>query len=295
MTMTYAGKVAVLGPRGSHSVDAALKRFNQKEIDASYSGFGPIVDAVAKGQASYGVLPIENYLEGLVQPVLSAIRNAWVQGAEIFIRGEISHTIRHVLAGNPQGEKLYVQFKSSEQCQRRIDELRRKMPHLQIEQVSSTSKAAELAKQNKGMGVCSEGAAFLYDVPILETGIDNNPDNKTRFWIVSREQVRNEPTGDDITSSIIDILDKPGALVRALLHLPYDVEQQGDTLVLKPRSQPVNMRALHSHIDNGTAYFLVDVEGHIDQEPLRGTWERVRRHTVREHLLGSYPKEYPLK
>ena len=167
-------------------------------------------DAVARGNADYGVVPIENSTEGAVNHTLDVFMESDLRiCAQILMKIE-----NHLIAKIPKEEirKLYSHPQVFGQCR---NWLRHNLPHADLIEVSSTPRAAELAATEPDAGaLAGQMAAEVYGLQILEPSIQDIPNNTTRFLVIG--QLASPPTGDDRTSLMFCVRDEPGALFHAL-------------------------------------------------------------------------------
>lgn len=147
----------------------------------------------------------------------------------------------------------------------------------EVRAAPSTSAAAEHASREKGVAaIGSKLAGELYDLHTLFENIEDNPDNVTRFWVISREAAKR--TGDDKTAILFTTAHKPGALAEVL-----DVFRDAGVNLTDIEKRP-------SKKVNWEYYFFIDAAGHADDDALRGAVEKAKQHCMQLTLLGSYPK-----
>jgi len=182
----------------------------------------------------------------------------------------------HLAAKVPRAEirKLYSHPQVFGQCRQW---LQRSMPNVELVEVGSTPRAAELAAGDAHAG-CLVGrmAAEEYGLPILEPSVQDNPNNTTRFLVLS--QAASPSTGDDRTSLMFCIRDEPGALFHALE--PFNRLRIS---MSKIESRPSKRKAWEY-------FFFVDADGHAEQAPLKDAIEELAQHCTHVKVLGTYPK-----
>jgi chorismate mutase/prephenate dehydratase len=151
------------------------------------------------------------------------------------------------------------------------------MPHAGLVEVSSTTAAAEHAAQEHGVAaVASLEAGRKYDLDVLNTNIEDNPNNVTRFAVLGRERPR--PSGDDKTSLLFQVHHQPGALADAMTIF---------------KDQALNLTWIESFPAPKTQneyLFFVELSGHRDEENVARAIELLKLTTCRLEVLGSYPR-----
>ena len=173
---------------------------------------------------------------------------------------------------------VYSHAQSLGQCRRWLSE---NLPNAEQVAVASNARAAELAAREDGAAaIGSELAAEVYQLKLLEQGIQDNPNNTTRFLIIGRQDVK--PSGEDKTSICFAIKDRIGALYDCLL--PF--KTAGITLSMI-ESRPSKRR-------NWEYFFFVDMLGHAGDPKIAKALEElnVLAHSLK--ILGSYPCALPL-
>ncbi len=265
--------VAYLGPEASFTHLAAKGHFGQS---VSFKGEATILnvfETVQRGKASFGVVPIENSLEGSVNLTLDCLVSSDLQ-----IRAEIFQGIDHCLlsSGEDLGElrNIYSHPQALAQCQ---GWLRRNVPHCELIEVASTAYAARLvAGERTKAAIAGRLAAEIYSLRILKDSIEDLAGNTTRFLVVG--QGEGEPTGEDKTSVIFSTKHVPGALCRALQPLA----DRGINLT-KIESFPMKIRRWEYH-------FFVDFTGHRQNPEIAKCLEELRDQSAFLKILGSYPR-----
>jgi chorismate mutase/prephenate dehydratase len=227
------------------------------------------VESVA---ADYGVVPIENSIEGAVSHTLDMFIDSKVKiCAEIYL--DISHCL---LANCPVKaiERIYSNPQVFGQC--RIW-LRSNFPTAELLEVSSTAKAAERAAGEKNAAaLASELAAEIYGLKVVQRGVEDSGRNETRFLVIGRSAAG--PSGDDKTSIMVSIADRVGALHSML----YPFKRHGINLT-KIESRPSRRKAWEY-------YFFIDLVGHIDDEDVRKALKELGKQCLFVEHLGSYPR-----
>ena len=266
-------KIAYLGPEGTWTHQAAIKKFGHSVAYSSQPNFAEVFDQVTRRQADYGVVPIENSTEGAVSHTLDLFVDSPLQiCAQILLRIE-----NGLMASIPreQIKTLYSHPQVFGQCRNWI---LRNFPEADLVEVSSTTRAAQLARDNAAQGAAALGgalAAEMNGLTMLESSIQDRATNTTRFLVIGEKTC--PPTGKDRTSILFAIHDRPGSLVRALQ--AFDQFQ-------------INMSKIESRPSKRKDWeyvFYVDLSGHCDDPELKKGIEELEKHCSMVKLLGSYP------
>lgn len=264
--------VAYLGPQATFTHLAALGKFGDSAKYVPVNGIKEVFDEVERGRAIYGVVPIENSTEGVVNYTLDLFVDS-----NLLIYGEVMQEISHHLMSQANGlediKKVYSHPHALAQCRNWLET---HLPNVPMAETPSTSRAAELcAKEPTSAAIASELAASLYGLPILRARIEDNLNNFTRFLVLCKHA--SDPTGKDKTSVMLSVKDKAGAL--------YDL--------LRPfASNGINMTKIESRPSRRKAWeyiFFVDVEGHVNDDRIRRTLDEIKGRCLFLKILGSYP------
>ena len=266
-------KVAYLGPEGTFSQAAALKHFGQAVVSKPMAAIDEIFREGAAGAVSFGGVPVENSTEGALNHSLdSFLEHALV------ICGEVELRIHHhlLVAENTKTEKIsriYSHAQSLAQCRKWLDA---HYPNVERVAVSSNAEAAKRVKSEwNSAAIAGDMAAQLYGLSILADKIEDRPDNSTRFLIIGNQTV--PATGDDKTSVIISMSNKPGALHELLI--PFHASGIDLTRI---ETRP-------SRSGKWSYVFFIDFYGHKDDPLVRDALEKVAQESVGLKVLGSYP------
>lgn len=204
-------KVAYLGPKATFTHQASLKYFGSAVDHIPVSTIKDVFEEIAKKKVNYGVVPVENTIEGVVNYTLDMFLDY-----DLKIIGEVILEISlHLMSINPninEIQRIYSHKFAIAECR---DWLQKNMPNAQIIEVESTAKAAEMARDDyEAAAIASESAAIVYGLHILERKIDKHLYNYTRFLIIGNEIP--QPTGKDKTTFIFSVKNEVGALYKAL-------------------------------------------------------------------------------
>ena len=272
---------AFLGPRGSFSEEAALLRADTDQLVA-FSSFPALVSAVETGLADEAVLPIENSIEGAVSTTLDLL----IHETALRISGELALPVRHFLVTRPGVHLEDVRVVTSHpqalgQCRRFLD---RCLPGVEQEAALSTSGAVKDVAEGDDdhrAGIGTARAAELYGGAILAQDIQDVHTNVTRFVVLAREDA--PPTGNDKTSLAFRVQENvPGALHAILAELAVENLQ-----MTKIESRP-------SKGWLGDYVFLIDFEGHRQDERVARVLDNIRDRCSILKIFGSYPR-FPLE
>lgn len=265
-------RIAYLGPAATFTHLAALKKFGSSIEYLNCSNIDGIFKLVEKGEADYGVVPVENSIEGAVNYTLDMFIDFDIKiCSEIFL--EISHSF---LSNFPLTEikRIYSNPQVFGQCR---SWLNKNLPNAELIEVSSTTKATETAAREEYSGaIANELAGQIYDLKIIKKDIQDSRHNITRFLVIGKNEV--SKTGEDKTSIVFSLKDKVGALYETLL--PF--KKEGINLT-KIESRPSKKRAWEY-------YFFVDLEGHSEDKKVKKALAELNKKCIYLKMLGAYPK-----
>ena len=265
-------KIAFLGPEGTFTQAAALKHFGHSVETVPLAAIDEIFREVESEAAHYGVVPVENSTEGIINHTLDMFVNT-----NLKICGEVELRIHHHLLSSETGlsaiKKVYSHQQSLGQCREWLDS---NLPQAERIAVSSNAEAAKLAANEKGAAaIASDAAAEIYNLNILEARIEDEPDNTTRFLIIGRQDV--EPSEKNKTSLLLSTDNKAGALFSLLNPL---VENK--ISMTRIESRP-------SHRGMWDYVFFIDIEGHVSDPVVAKALKQLEEQTALFKVLGSYP------
>lgn len=268
---------AFWGPPGTFTHVAAIQVFGSSTTFKAEETIADVFQAVEHGKANYGVVPVENSVAGVVPETLDMFPQTNVKiCAEIYV--PIQHHLVTVAESLDEIERVYAGPQPSQQCRRW---LRTNLPKAQIIETVPTAKAAERALDDpKGAAIANSLGAETVGIPILVDNLQDNPGNRTRFLVIGY----NEPakTGNDKTSMMFNLRNRPGELYRALSAF----DNEGVNLMMI-ESRPAQ-RATFEYI------FYCDCSGHRTDEPLQRALETLKGYALETTILGSYPYVEPL-
>ncbi|MBU2044173.1 MAG: prephenate dehydratase [Candidatus Omnitrophica bacterium] len=265
-------KVAYLGPQGTFTHLAAIKKFGKKPDFIPVGTISDVFESVDKQQAEYGVVPIENSTEGVINYTLDMFFDS-----NLNICAEATLNISHALLGRnlKSIKRIYSNPQVFPQCRNWVG---RYLKGAELVPVSSTAKAAQEAKKDhRGACIGNKILANLYGLKVLASSIEDLSNNYTRFLVIARKD--SPPSGKDKTSILFSIKDRVGALHDILASF----KESGINLT-KIESRPSKKKAWEY-------YFFVDFQGHHNSPSVQKALKKLARRCSFVKILGSYPRE----
>ncbi|MBI5098636.1 MAG: prephenate dehydratase [Nitrospirae bacterium] len=265
-------KVAYLGPSATFTHLASSRKFGSSAEYISESTIKGVFEAVTRDKAQYGVVPIENSTEGVVNSTLDMFIDSDLKIAfEIML--EIRHNLLSKTGNRDDVRKIYSHPQARAQCR---EWLEKNFPGIPvIEEMSTAAAAKRVSKDPNAAAVASELAASVYNLQFIEKGIEDYKNNFTRFLVIAKESP--PKTGKDKTSVMLTIKDKPGALF----------------LILRAFAKhKLNLTKIESRPSRRKAWeyiFFVDMEGHIEDKGVKKAINDVKKECLYLKVLGSYP------
>ena len=273
-----APTIGFLGPPGTYSEEAAL--LYDLSADRHYPTITAVGEAVAAGEIDEGIVPIENSLAGAVIFTLDLL----IDQPKLFIRGEIDLPIEHYLLAKPgtdpsEVKVIYSHPQALAQCRGYLE---KNYPN--AEQMASLSTVLcvtdSFESSVPAAAISPRRASELYDVDILDHGIQDETSNVTRFAVLGLSD--HEPTGQDKTSMAFTFEeDTPGLLFRVLREFG-----QRDINLFKIESRPTKKYL-------GEYIFLMDCAGHREESPMKEALAALSEPISMLRILGSYPQWNP--
>ena len=267
-------RIAYLGPEGTFTESAALKHFGQSANSFAFATINEVFREVEAGACHYGVVPVENSSEGMVNHTLDCLMNSRLK-----ITGEVELRIHHHflisdLTQSKHISKVYAHQQTLAQCRQWLDA---HWPNVERVAVSSNAEAARrIQGEWHSAAIAGEMAAERYDLKFLAKNIEDNPENTTRFLILGRDDLK--PTGDDKTSVIVSIKNDSGALYSLLEPL---------------NSKGISMTRLETRPANSGKWsyvFFIDFDGHESDANVVDALTLIESRAIHVQSLGSYPK-----
>jgi chorismate mutase/prephenate dehydratase len=267
-------KVAYLGPPGTFSELAMIKQFGSGVGGEPAVSIDEVFRAAETGAVDFAVVPVENSTEGAVSRSLDLLLLTPLK-----IMAEVSVPVRHHLltrSGTLEGvTRIVTHPQSLGQC---IGWLNQHVPNLERQTVASNAEAARIAAHDPtAAAIAGENAASLYGLAVAAGHIQDDPQNRTRFAVLGRQEVG--PTGRDKTSLILSVPNRAGAVY----HMLTPLAQHGVSMT-RFESRPAKMGTWEY-------YFYVDIEGHERDPRVAAALEALRGVCAFYKSLGSYPME----
>lgn len=276
--------VSYLGPAGTFTEQAAVRHFGGAAVTVPASSLEEVLREVEARQADFAVVPVENSTEGAVGRALDLLSRSPLEAV-----GEVRLRIVHHLMGRgpagvgarPAVRRVFAHSQALAQCQ---EYLTRHLPDAERVPVSSNAEAARLVAELAAHGVHDvaalgpDGAAELYGLEVWRSGVEDDPENTTRFLVLGHESP--PPSGHDRTSLVVSPpkTDRDGALLA----------------MLRPLAEHgVSMTKLESRPLRGVLWqylFFIEVDGHAAEPGVAAALEELRSSAVFFKLVGSYPR-----
>ena len=265
-------RIAYLGPQGTFSQAAAFKQFGHAVGEVPCATIDEAFRAVETGRADYAVVPVENSTEGTVSRTLDLI-----VGSPLKICGEVLLPVHQNLlrkSENMEGiARVYGHAQSLAQCQ---NWLNKNLPNIERVSVVSNAEGARLATGDpSAAAIAGENAAQAYGLAIVVPRIEDEPNNTTRFLVLSDHDTL--PSGRDKTSLVMSAPNVPGSVVKLLQPLA-----DAGVSMTRFESRPAK-------VANWEYLFFVDLEGHRDNPTVAAALKEVTARAAMVKLLGSYP------
>ena len=273
LSLEHPLKIAFFGPQATYTHLAAIKQFGLSADLIPVKSISDVFDEVERGEANYGVVPIENSTEGIVTHTLDVFADSSLQiVAEVVL--EISHCLMSKSGRMEDIKKVYSHPQPIAQCR---NWLAKNLPNTPVVETSSTAAAAQtVVNDPDAAAIASEFAANIYDLKIVKKRIEDNVNNFTRFLVIGKKSP--EKSGADKTSVMFAVKDESGALYRMLE--PFSKHNINLT---KIESRPMKTRAWEY-------LFFLDMEGHISEPHVKEAIDELSKICLFVKVLGSYPR-----
>jgi chorismate mutase/prephenate dehydratase len=273
--------IAYLGPAGTYTETAAIKQFGHFAKTRALASIDEVFREVESDGVHYGVVPVENSTEGMVNHTLDCFMDSTLN-----ICAEVELPIHHALmvaaeagAGSEAVEEIVSHSQSLAQCRSWLDA---HYPGVIRTPVNSNAEAARLVADNPGgsptrrAAIAGEMAAERYGLRILASNIEDHADNKTRFLVIGKQKVG--PSGRDKTSLLVSTRNEPGALYQVLG--PF--HNHGISL------SRIETRPAKS--GSWSYVFFIDFDGHQSDPAIQKVLAEVSEVAMEVRPLGSYPQ-----
>lgn len=273
--------VAFLGPSGTNTQEAAVQHFGSAFTPIPCGTPDEVCAAVARGArsdnasgADYGVIAIENSIQGIVSSNLDLLANS-----PLTICAEIELLIHHCLLSNTEMGRITTVYSHEQGIAQCRQWLSAHLPGAALVPVTSTARGAEMATREPGAAAISSAlAANIYGLQIVASNIEDLAGNKTRFFVIGDAAKAPKASGRDKTSLTFLTPHKPGALVEVL-----GVLQNHSINIAMIQSRPNRQQAWEYR-------FFADVQAHRDDANLQAALLDLREHTISVKIMGSYPE-----
>ena len=266
--------IAFLGPETTFSHQAAIKQFGRSADFLPQNNIDLIFSEVEKGDADYGVVPIENSIEGVINSTLDNFFDS-----PLMISDEVKLGITLNLMSKSGDPKKITAIHSHPnplaQCR---NWLGRNYPGIELVPASSTAHAAKLAGKDRKIGaIAGQLATESYSLKIISSQIEDQKENYTRFWVISKEKAKKAKRNK--TSIMFSIKDESGSLLRTLeLFAKHKIN------LTKIQSRPLRNRPWEY-------LFFVDFDGHREDKAINKVLEVLSGQCLFLKILGSYPRK----
>ncbi|MFP4693857.1 MAG: prephenate dehydratase [Halothece sp.] len=274
--MTFS--IAYLGPVGTYTETATLaytqwleETHGKNSILCPYPSIAQTLEAVAKQEADFAVVPVENSTEGSVTITLDTL---WqLEGLQI--QKALVLPIHHCLLSSVSSleaiKTVYSHPQALAQCQKTLES---RLPQAQLVPTASTAEALQSLKQESNSGaIASYRASQLYNLSILISSLNDYPDNCTRFWVVGLDQTSE---GKYLSLGFTTPANEPGALMR-----PLAVFAQREINLTRIESRPTK-RSLGEYL------FFIDIEGSLTESHLQAALAELPQYTEVLKIFGNY-------
>ena len=265
--------IAYLGPAGTYTEAAARKHFGHSVITSPVGSIDAVFRDVESGVSNYGVVPVENSTEGMVNHTLDMFLQS-----QLKICGEIMLPIHHCLLSScddlAQVKQVFSHQQSLAQCRKWLDA---HLSHAERHAVSSNAEGARIASdQPHAAAIAGAVAGEIYGLPALVENIEDEPGNSTRFLVIGHDVV--SVSGADKTTVMFWFRDRPGGLFHAI------------EVFAKRKMNMTRIQSRPSRLERWSYVFYVDVEGHQDDEALSAALSELAQRTDFLKILGSFPR-----
>jgi chorismate mutase / prephenate dehydratase len=264
--------VAYLGPAGTFSEQAVYQQFGHAVRGMPCASIDEVFRATEAGTVDFGVVPVENSTEGVVNRTLDLLLQT-----TLTISGELALPVHHSLmsaSGTMDGvTRICAHSQALAQCQSWLNQ---HYPLIERQAVASNGEAARMAAEDpSAAAIAGEAAGQLHKLQVVSANIQDDPHNRTRFAVIGRLQTAS--SGKDQTSLVLSVPNKAGAVYKLLEPLA----KHGVSMT-RFESRP-------ARLGTWEYYFFVDIEGHADDAKVAKALTELRDNASFFRILGSYP------
>ncbi len=265
--------VAYLGPAGTYSEQAVWKQFGQAVEGLACVSIDEIFRSVEAGTAEFGVVPVENSTEGTINRTLDLLMRT-----TLTISGEVALPVQHSLmtqSGHMDGiQRICAHSQALAQCQAWLNE---HYPQMERRAVASNGEAARMASEDRSVAaIAGDMAAKRYSLAIAHAHIQDDPHNRTRFFVIGTLQPG--VSGRDQTSLVLSVPNKAGAVYELLAPLA----KHGVSMT-RFESRP-------ARTGRWDYVFFVDIDGHAQDAKVAQALAELQSQAALFKVLGSYPR-----
>jgi chorismate mutase / prephenate dehydratase len=266
-------KVAYLGPEATFTHEASRRSFGASVELVPQATVAEVFTLVERGEAEHGVVPVENSMEGAVTHTLDELMNSPLK-----ICGEVYLPVsQNLISKESSLERVRVVCSHPMALSQAATWLRHELPGARLEEVESTAQAARRTALEAGTAaVGSVLAAEAHGLNVLARNIQDARTNATRFIVLGRRWAGR--TGEDKTSVVFSVKDRPGVLRDALSAFAEE-----DINLTRIESRPSRKRAW-------TYVFFADFRGHPEEERVKRALAALEEHCPYVSLIGAYPE-----
>lgn len=265
--------VAFWGPHATNTHMASIRKFGSSCDFVPQDTIPDVFHEVEREGADYGVVPIENSTEGVINHTLDTFLCSKLKiCSEIYL--PITHNLLSQAEDMSQIDRVYSIPTAAAQCR---DWMRAHLPNVEIVDVSTTAKGAKLcAEEPRSAAIATSLAAEVYGLNFVAEHIEDNPQNRTRFLIVGNNEPA--PSGKDKTSIMFSVQHRAGSLFRAM-----SVFEKYDINLTMIESRPTKLTPWEY-------VFFIDCQGHVKDQPIQKALAALREYALFVTVLGSYPE-----
>ncbi|MCK4838143.1 MAG: prephenate dehydratase [Desulfobulbaceae bacterium] len=266
-------EVAYLGPEATFSNLAGVEHFGHSADFRPMETIEDVFIEIERDRVHYGIVPVENSIEGAVTSTLDSFMNYNVK-----ICGELNLCISHHLV-NQSGDindikKVISHSQPLAQCRQW---LKKNLPEVKTQTVFSTALASMMAAEDPSLAaIASSMAVKTYHLHTVVKGLEDYSGNTTRFLLIGQSSPSR--SGCDKTSLLVGLIDRPGAL-----HNSLSILAKHDINLTRIESRPLKGEA-------GKYLFFLDMEGHMEDENIKAGCQQLKQVCSSYVWLGSYPR-----
>ncbi len=265
--------IAYWGPPATNTHMAGIRKFGSACDFVPMDTIPDVFGEVEKDRAAYGIVPIENSTEGVINHTLDTFLTSNLKiCSEIYL--PITHNLLSLADNLSEIKRVYSIPTAAAQCRGWLHE---NLPNVEIVDVSTTAKGAQLCTEEPASAAIGTSlAAEVYNLNLVAEHIEDNPQNRTRFLIVGDNEPG--PSGKDKTSIMFSVQHKSGSLFRAM-----SVFEKYDINLIMIESRPTKLTPWEY-------VFFIDIQGHVKDQPVQKALAALNEYTLFVTILGSYPE-----